>query len=165
MTKVSQLVNLFVVVVICFMSYVYCDDFHVVGQIYCDTCRAGFETEISEPIKGAKVGLECRNKEGGNITYTAEDVVTDEEGMYLVVINGDHEDYICEVLLKESPRYDCNEVVPTRNQGRVAITDNNDIDSPIRFMNSLAFLKKEPLSNFSKVIANLGLTPDDITVL
>ncbi|XP_026413031.1 olee1-like protein [Papaver somniferum] len=127
------------------------------------SCR--FETEISEPIKGAKVGLECRNKEGGNITYTAEDVVTDEDGMYSVVINGDHEDDICKVLLKESPRSDCNEVVPTRNQGHVAITDNNDIDSPIRFMNSFAFLKKEPLSNCSKVIANLGITPDDITVL
>ncbi|KAI3877353.1 hypothetical protein MKX03_026410 [Papaver bracteatum] len=140
MTKVSQIVILFVVVVICSISYVYCDDFLVMGEIYCDACRAGFETEISETIKGAKVALECINREGNNIAYTTEDVVTDEDGMYSIVVNGDHEDDVCEVLLKEIPRYDCNEVVPTRNQGRVAIIDNNGIDSPIRFMNSLAFL-------------------------
>ncbi|KAI3891528.1 hypothetical protein MKW92_019245 [Papaver armeniacum] len=136
MTKVSQLVILFVVVVICFISYVYCDDFHVVNRSNVIHVVPDLRPKFLNRSKNAV------NKEGGNITYTAEDVVTDEDGMYLVVINGDHEDDVCEVLLKESPRSIVT-VVPTRNQGRVAITiDNGGIDSPIRFMNSLAFSRK-----------------------
>ncbi|KAI3993816.1 hypothetical protein MKX01_002829 [Papaver californicum] len=75
------------------------------GQVYCDTCRAGFETEISEPIK------------------------VDDDNMYSIAVNSDHEDDVCEVLLKEKVKVVC-------------IKNNNGIESLIRFMNSLVFLKK-----------------------
>lgn len=112
---------------------------------------------------GAKVTLECRDREGGHITLTA-DGETDATGVYSIAVNGDHEEEVCEVIAKESPREDCNEPVKGRNQGRVLITANNGIPSPVRFVNSLGFLKKEPLPACPKVIAALGLTPEDIMI-
>ena len=163
MAKFSQAV-VFIAAALCLLSVVHANnDFHVEGKIYCDTCRAGFETKVTEPIKGAKVTLECRIREGGSITLTA-DGETDKKGIYSIAVDGDHEDEVCEVLAKESPREDCNTPVPGRNRGRVLITANNGIPSPVRFVNSLGFLKKEPLPVCPKVIAALGLTPEDIMI-
>ncbi|OVA10794.1 Pollen Ole e 1 allergen/extensin [Macleaya cordata] len=162
MAKFSQAV-VFLAAALCFLSVAYANDFHVEGKIYCDTCRAGFETEVTEPIKGAKVLLECRDREGGHLTFTA-DGETDEKGIYSIAVDGDHEEEVCEVEAKESPRTDCNTPVPGRSRGRVLITANNGIPSPVRFVNSLGFLKKEPLASCPKVIAALGLTPEDIMV-
>ncbi|MCL7035534.1 hypothetical protein MKW94_020164 [Papaver nudicaule] len=163
MAKFSSLAFILLIGALCFLSVAHCDDFHVEGKIYCDTCRCGFETKVSEPIKGAKVALECKNREGGHVTFTG-DGETDASGTYSIAVNGDHEDDVCEVTAKESPVEDCNEPVKGRSTGRVAITGNNGIPSPVRYVNSLGFLKKEPLSSCGKVIAELDLTPEDIMV-
>ncbi|KAI3954069.1 hypothetical protein MKW98_017893 [Papaver atlanticum] len=163
MAKFSSLAIVLFIGALRFLSVAHCDDFHVEGKIYCDTCRCGFETRVSEPIKGAKVGLECKNREGGHVTFTGEGE-TDASGTYSIAVNGDHEEDVCEVITKESPVEDCNVPVQGRSRGRVAITGNNGIPSPVRYVNSLGFLKKEPLSECPKVIAELGLTPEDIKI-
>ncbi|RZC93163.1 hypothetical protein C5167_029140 [Papaver somniferum] len=163
MAKFSSLAVVLLIGALCFLSVAHCDDFHVEGKIYCDTCRCGFETRVSEPIKGAKVGLECKNREGGHVTFTGEGE-TDASGTYSIAVNGDHEEDVCEVITKESPVEDCNVPVQGRSRGRVAITANNGIPSPVRYVNSLGFLRKEPLSECPKVIAELGLTPEDIKI-
>ncbi|KAI3908014.1 hypothetical protein MKW98_003659 [Papaver atlanticum] len=162
MAKFSHSV-LFLAAALCFVSAVSCEDFKVHGMVYCDTCLAGFETRVSEYISGANVTLECRDREGGHLTYTGNGV-TDETGGYTILVDGDHEEEVCQVVLTESPRSDCTSKIPGRSVGRVAITANNGIKEPVRFVNSLGYLKDEPLEVCPQVIAELGLTPEDIMV-
>ena len=163
MAKFSQAV-LLILAALCILKVAYADnDFKVQGKVYCDTCLVGFETRLTESIKGADVTLECRDREGGNVTYTINGV-TDENGVYTISADGDHEEEVCEVVLKESPRSDCNKKPLGRTCGRVTITKNNGILSPIRYVNSLGFLINKPIDGCAKVIAELDLTPEDIMI-
>ncbi|KAL0283908.1 UNVERIFIED_CONTAM: Major pollen allergen Lig v 1 [Sesamum radiatum] len=47
-------------------------EFFIVGEVYCEVCRINFINKLSEPMPGAKVKLECKGEEAGNITYTQE---------------------------------------------------------------------------------------------
>ncbi|KAM1597747.1 hypothetical protein PS2_032617 [Malus domestica] len=44
-------------------------------KVYCDTCRAGYETKVITYIAGAKVRLECRDKSGMALVYTKEGTI------------------------------------------------------------------------------------------
>ncbi|KAJ8498550.1 hypothetical protein OPV22_009102 [Ensete ventricosum] len=46
--------------------------FVVQGRVFCDTCRAGFETPVSTYTVGAKVRIECRSKATGAKTCNFE---------------------------------------------------------------------------------------------
>ncbi|OVA10795.1 Pollen Ole e 1 allergen/extensin [Macleaya cordata] len=162
MAKFSQAV-LLLLAALCIFTVASAADFKVQGKVYCDTCLVGFETRVTEYIKGANVTLECRDREGGHLTYTV-DGVTDENGVYTISADGEHEEEVCEVVLKESPRSDCNKKFLGRTCGRVAITKNNGILSPVRFVNSLGFLINAPITGCAQVITELELTPEDIMI-
>nr|AAN76546.1 LLP-B3 protein [Lilium longiflorum] len=117
--------------------------FIVEGRVYCDSCRAGFETNITTYIEGAKVKLECRHFDNDSIAHTVEGV-TNSTGTYSIQLENDHESEICEVVLVSSPIFDCNEIDYDRDRARVTLTNNNGIDSPIRYANSLGFLQEQP---------------------
>ncbi|XP_039141067.1 major pollen allergen Lol p 11-like [Dioscorea cayenensis subsp. rotundata] len=118
--------------------------FTIQGRVYCDTCRAGFETTATEYIKGAKVKMECKRYDNDEVSYEAE-AVTDGSGTYSITINNDHQDEICEVVLLESPLAGCNEIVVGRNRARVVLTQNSGMSSGVRYANSLGFYKEDPL--------------------
>ncbi|XP_022734577.1 anther-specific protein LAT52-like [Durio zibethinus] len=135
------------------------DTFFVEGKVYCDTCRVEFETRLSEPIKGAIVKLECRNRTiDGSITYSHE-AVTDESGKYSIQAKGDHEEEICEVRVTKSPRADCNEFMESWNKARVVLTKKDGILDPRRFANGLGFLKKEAVPGCAEVLKEMGFLP------
>ncbi|XVF78796.1 hypothetical protein PTKIN_Ptkin14bG0165900 [Pterospermum kingtungense] len=139
-----------------FLSFCYADDpFFVEGKVYCDTCRVEFETRISEPIKGATVKLECRNRTDQSITYSRE-AVTDEAGRYSVEVEGDHEEEICEVSAVKSPREDCNEFMESWRKARVVLTKKDGLMQPLRYANNLGFFKKEALPGCAEVLRELG---------
>ncbi|KAK8579281.1 hypothetical protein V6N13_142494 [Hibiscus sabdariffa] len=158
MAKVSQMVLLSLA--IC-LSSLLClvatpDKFIVEGKVYCDTCRVEFETKLSQPIKGAFVNLQCRNRtDGRSISYT-QDVVTDETGAYKIEVEGDHEDEICEVSLVKSPRNDCNDPTEAWRKSRVVLSSEDGVNGPQRFANNLGFMKKEPLPGCTQVLKELG---------
>ncbi|GLT48615.1 hypothetical protein SLA2020_222300 [Shorea laevis] len=131
------------------------EHFFVEGKVYCDTCRVQFETKLSEYLQGAKVALECRKREGGDITYTQE-AITGTDGKYKIAVQGNHEEEICEVKVEKSPRDDCGEIVQGRNRARVVLTNNNGVAQPVRFANSLGFLKNEPVAGCRQVLIDLG---------
>ncbi|OMO65298.1 Pollen Ole e 1 allergen/extensin [Corchorus olitorius] len=58
-------------------------------------CRAQFVTRISKYLSGAKMRLECRDREGGHLTYTSEGE-TNSPGNDELKVKGDHEE-VCEV--------------------------------------------------------------------
>ncbi|XP_057949296.1 olee1-like protein [Malania oleifera] len=138
--------------------------FLVEGQVYCDTCRAKFQTRASEPIKGSKVRLECRDREGGHLTYTVEGE-TDAKGMYHLEAEGNHEEEVCEVVLVKSGSEDCkeeNKVGFGRHSARISLTHNNGISSPSRLANPLFFMRKEALPVCPEVLRELGILPAEI---
>nr|CAD1826880.1 unnamed protein product [Ananas comosus var. bracteatus] len=57
----------------------------VQGRVFCDTCRAGFETPATTYLAGAKVRIECRARSTGIQTYNAEGS-TDERGVYRIPV-------------------------------------------------------------------------------
>ncbi|MCL7044821.1 hypothetical protein MKW94_024463 [Papaver nudicaule] len=128
----------------------------VQGKVYCDTCRAAFETELTEYIDGAKVRLECHDIEGGHLTYSIEGV-TNSTGVYRLPVQGDHAEEICEVYLVKSPLPDCSEILKGGASARVQITSNNGIADDTRYANSLGFLKTEPVDGCVNTLRDMGL--------
>ncbi|KAJ8510381.1 hypothetical protein OPV22_000815 [Ensete ventricosum] len=120
--------------------------FVVQGRVFCDTCRAGFETPASTYIRGAKVRVECRSRITGAKTCSF-DGTTDHTGTYNILVADGHDDHeICESVLISSPEHGCKTVLHGRERARVFLGRNNGIASDTRFANSLGFIKDAPLS-------------------
>ncbi|KAF3447303.1 hypothetical protein FNV43_RR12486 [Rhamnella rubrinervis] len=121
------------------------------GQVYCDTCLAGFETSASNYIAGAKVKVECRDRNTMELLYSKEGK-TDSTGTYKISINEDHENQLCDALLVSSPQGDCSTVSPGRERTRVILTNYNGIASENRFANAMGFTMKEPAAGCADVL-------------
>ncbi|OMO93010.1 Pollen Ole e 1 allergen/extensin [Corchorus capsularis] len=140
------------------------ETFKVVGRVYCDNCRAQFVTKISKYISGAKVRLECRDREGGHLTYKSEGE-TDSTGTYELKVEGDHEEEVCEVALVKSSDPDCAEIDHENFLGksaRISLTKDSGISSDIRLANPLGFMVKERLPECTEVLRELGITPSGL---
>ncbi|XP_050367847.1 olee1-like protein [Argentina anserina] len=153
---------------LCFLSLidnVYSDEkakLQVEGVVFCDSCRIQFITRIDELIKGAKVKLECKDRDSGSITYSKE-AETNEQGRYSIEVDSDHEEEDCEVVLVSSPNEDCKEISHELHQqtsARISLTTHNGIAGPVRIPNPLGFMKKEIAPECPQVLKELGLTPD-----
>ncbi|KAJ3701516.1 hypothetical protein LUZ61_005221 [Rhynchospora tenuis] len=134
--------------------------FTVVGKVYCDTCRLGFETNVTQYMEGAKVNLECRHFERGQIEHTVEGV-TDNSGAYSLQLADNHENEICEVVLVESAIKDCAEIKPGRDRARVMLSNDIGIPANIRYANSLGFFKDVPLDVCKDVVKMYVLDDDE----
>uniref|UniRef100_A0A2P2NGA8 Pollen-specific protein C13 n=1 Tax=Rhizophora mucronata TaxID=61149 RepID=A0A2P2NGA8_RHIMU len=116
--------------------------FVVQGRVYCDTCRAGFETTKTVHIAGAKVRVECRDRKSMDLVYSKEGS-TDSRGSYSIFVNEDHEDQLCDAVLVSSPRKDCSTPSEGREHARVVLTHSNGIASGSRYANAMGFMKDE----------------------
>ncbi|KAF8377280.1 hypothetical protein HHK36_030655 [Tetracentron sinense] len=142
--------------------------FIVQGRVYCDTCRAGFETSATTYLPGnlslshththihtdavltsfvlsAKVRVECKDRDTLQLLYSIEGV-TDSTGTYKILVSEDHEDQFCDAVLVSSPQDDCSSVDPGHDRARVILTRYNGIVSDNRFANSLGFMKDQAFS-------------------
>ncbi|KAJ3697218.1 hypothetical protein LUZ61_000923 [Rhynchospora tenuis] len=124
--------------------------FTVEGRVYCDTCRAGFETSATTYISGAKVRLECRHFSDGKIEHQV-DGVTSENGTYAIELKDNHEKEICEIVLVQSPLSTCAEIPKGRDRASVLLADGG-LSSNVRYANALGFLKYTPLSVCADVL-------------
>ncbi|KAK9111083.1 hypothetical protein Scep_018602 [Stephania cephalantha] len=125
--------------------------FIVHGKVFCDTCRAGFETYATTYVPGAKVRVECRDSKSLQVVYNI-DGVTDSTGTYQIQVADDHGDQLCESVLLSSPERDCATIQPGRDRARVILTNNNGIVSNYRYANSLGFVKDVPLAGCEQVL-------------
>ncbi|XP_047307110.1 pollen-specific protein C13-like [Impatiens glandulifera] len=121
------------------------------GRVYCDTCRAGFETSATTYISGAKVRIECRDKISQKVVYSVE-TTTDETGTYRVNIKEDHEDGVCDALLVSSSHRGCTTADPGRDRARVILTRYNGIASSKRYANNMGFMMNEPMSGCTQLL-------------
>ncbi|KAI3685399.1 hypothetical protein L6452_34641 [Arctium lappa] len=123
------------------------------GQVYCDTCRAGFETSATTYIARAKVRVECKDREQ-KLLYSMEGT-TDATGTYNILVNEDHGDETCDVVLVSSPLGNCKTADPGRDRARVVLTRYNGIVSDTRFANAMGFMKDEVMSGCTTLLQSL----------
>ncbi|KAG5541696.1 hypothetical protein RHGRI_021505 [Rhododendron griersonianum] len=121
------------------------------GHVYCDTCRAGYETSATTPIAGAMVKLECKDRKTQELLYSIGGT-TDSKGKYEIKVREDHGSQLCDVMLVSSPQSNCASVDSGRDRSRVILTGNNGISSYKRFANAMGFLMDEPLSGCKKLL-------------
>ncbi|KAK1317641.1 Pollen-specific protein C13 [Acorus calamus] len=134
--------------------------FIIQGRVYCDTCRAGFETPATLYVQGAKVRVECRNFETGVVSYRGTGT-TDEKGTYELKVEDDREDEICEVALVSSPLKECSEVKEGRDRARILLTHNSGMSSNVRYANSLGFLKDVPLPTCGQLLLQYAMADEE----
>ncbi|XP_047044735.1 pollen-specific protein C13-like [Lolium rigidum] len=125
--------------------------FVVRGNVWCDTCRAGFETPASTYIAGAKVRVECKSKLTGAKTCSFEGH-TDHTGTYNIPVDDEHEHEICESVLVSSPDMGCAKIVDGRERAPVFLNNNNGVTSNIRLANALGFQKDIPLAACAQIL-------------
>ncbi|KAL9247638.1 hypothetical protein vseg_021051 [Gypsophila vaccaria] len=131
------------------------------GQVYCDPCRAGFETPASIYLQGAKVKLECRDRNTQEVLYKAE-AETDATGTYKIYVDEDQKKNICDTILVSSPHRRCKLADPGRDRSRVILTDNNGIVSNDRYANNLGFLVAQPMSFCAKLMQQYAVNQDEV---
>ncbi|XP_061336590.1 protein DOWNSTREAM OF FLC-like [Gastrolobium bilobum] len=120
--------------------------FHVKGSVYCDTCRAGFETNVTFYIEGARVGIRCQDRKTMDITFYTEGV-TDSTGTYDIVIKNDQYDHICRSVLVSSPLPWCNTPDRGRDTSSIVLTHyENGVVNNLHYANAMGYLKDEPLT-------------------
>ncbi|KAI3757389.1 hypothetical protein L6452_04926 [Arctium lappa] len=128
--------------------------FRLEGRVYCDTCRAGFETSATTYIPRATVRVECKDKEQ-KLLYSM-DGTTDSTGTYHILVNEEHGgDEICDVVLVSSPMGGCMTADPGRNRARVVLTSYNGIASDKRFANAMGFMRDEIMSGCTTLLQSL----------
>ncbi|XP_028755057.1 pollen-specific protein C13-like [Neltuma alba] len=119
--------------------------FRVKGRVYCDTCRAGFETNVTTYIAGAKVRVECKDRESLAVEYRKEGV-TDSTGTYSIQVEHDHGDHLCEILFVSSPVADCKVPDPGRSKASIVLTrTENGVVNDLHYANALGCYKDVPL--------------------
>ncbi|XP_074272647.1 major pollen allergen Lol p 11-like [Silene latifolia] len=135
--------------------------FCVRGRVYCDPCRAGFETPASTYLEGAKVKLQCRERNTQKVLYE-DDAVTDATGTYKIYVDKDQKNNVCDTILVSSPHRRCKLADPGRDRSRVTLTSNNGIVSSERYANNLGFWMAEPMSFCAKLMKQYELTEDEV---
>ncbi|MBA0808674.1 hypothetical protein Gohar_024392 [Gossypium harknessii] len=139
MAKLLLFIALFVVPCLVSATRMVKNPLVVQGQVYCDHCRAGFETPKTRNMAGAKVKVVCSNRKTGDVVYEKEGH-TDSTGQYKIAVSEDHLDEICDAVLVKSSQPECAEMSPGRERARVVLTNFNGISSNTRFANAMGFM-------------------------
>ncbi|EYU31033.1 hypothetical protein ABFS82_08G228300 [Erythranthe guttata] len=153
MDKINLVVVLFSVCVVpaIVTAHFAGDPFLVKGCVYCDSCRCGFETDVTKYMPSAKVRIECRDRDSAKLTYTQE-AVTDESGCYSAVVQSDRGEDFCDAVLVKSSDDECSVPNAGRDRARVILTRNNGMTDNVRYANNMGFLKNIPLSNCAQIL-------------
>ncbi|XVE55460.1 hypothetical protein DITRI_Ditri03aG0160500 [Diplodiscus trichospermus] len=123
----------------------------VQGHVYCDRCRAGFETPKTRNMAGAKFKVECSDRKTGKVVYKREGY-TDSTGQYKIVVSEDHLDEICDAVLVKSSQPECAQMSPGRERARVILTNFNGIASNTRYANAMGFMANEAEAGCAEIL-------------
>ncbi|KAK3029795.1 hypothetical protein RJ639_038237 [Escallonia herrerae] len=121
------------------------------GRVYCDTCRAGFETSATTYIHGAQVRVECKDRDSQKLLYTVE-ATTDSSGTYTITVKEDHKNQLCDAMLISSPQTGCALAAPGRDRARVILTRDNGMVADDRVANAMGFMKDEAIEGCNKIL-------------
>ncbi|XP_007048005.2 PREDICTED: protein DOWNSTREAM OF FLC [Theobroma cacao] len=130
------------------------EPFRIVGKVYCDGCRAGFETSKCSYIPGATVEIKCYDRTTLSLKFSVE-AVTDSTGTYDILVEDDHQDQICYATLVSSPIPSCRNADPRRNKATVILTRSNGVISNLHYANAMGFLQDEPEAGCQELLQKL----------
>ncbi|WCJ32256.1 Pollen Ole e 1 allergen and extensin family protein [Euphorbia peplus] len=129
------------------------------GKVFCDNCRVEFITKLSRFVPGSTVKLECRSRTNMTLSYAVEGT-TDQEGVYRLPVEGDHEEDICEVKLIKSGWENCTDIFNSQPEiARVLLTNNVGVLQASRFVNPLGFKTAKAVEGCADVLQQLGFLP------
>ncbi|TYH18652.1 hypothetical protein ES288_A05G289900v1 [Gossypium darwinii] len=151
MAKLLLFIALFVVPCLVSATRMVKNPLVVQGQVYCDHCRAGFETPKTRNMAGAKVKVVCSNRKTGDVVYEKEGH-TDSTGQYKIAVSEDHLDEICDAVLVKSSQPECAEMSSGRERARVVLTNFNGISSYTRFANAMGFMANKAEAGCAEVM-------------
>lgn len=100
---------------------------------------------------GAKVRIECKDRDALGIKYSVEGV-TDSTGTYKISVAYDHGDDICDAVLVSSPDSFCSTPNRGRDRARVILTRSNGLISDTRNANNMGFLRDQPLAGCTQLL-------------
>ncbi|KAG5622409.1 hypothetical protein H5410_007627 [Solanum commersonii] len=112
------------------------------GNVYCDPCRSAFQSNLSKPLPGARVQLQCHRLKTKKETLNSSGM-TNSMGKYRIIIEGGHKNESCGVNLVSSSKEDCN-VYP--DYPRIAIITLNG-----RKISDVQVYKAAPLRFLTKI--------------
>ncbi|RVX23614.1 Protein downstream of FLC [Vitis vinifera] len=120
------------------------------GRVYCDTCRAGFETSETTYI----AGFWC-NHSGSTASMLRLRVHgllhMEVQELELSAKTGTAYSLFTALRVK-SPQPDCAKVDPGRDRSRLSLTRSNGLVSDTRFANAMGFMKDEPASGCTQLL-------------
>ncbi|PPS14697.1 hypothetical protein GOBAR_AA05866 [Gossypium barbadense] len=172
MAKLLLFIALFVVPCLVSATRMVKNPLVVQGQVYCDHCRAGFETPKTRNMADlflfvcarvvlcrgsgdlmfrAKVKVVCSNRKTGDVVYEKEGH-TDSTGQYKIAVSEDHLDEICDAVLVKSSQPECAEMSSGRERARVVLTNFNGISSNTRFANAMGFMANKAEAGCAEVM-------------
>ncbi|KAE8716355.1 putative phosphoglycerate mutase [Hibiscus syriacus] len=137
------------------------DPLLVQGHVYCDRCRAGFETPNSRFVPDAKVKVICHDRKTNQVVYEREGY-TDKAGKYEIPVHEDHWDLICDAVLVKSSQPDCATVTPGRERATVILTNNNGVASTTRYANAMGFMADEPEAGCAEIMKMYQEDEEDV---
>ncbi|XP_022740049.1 protein DOWNSTREAM OF FLC-like [Durio zibethinus] len=130
------------------------EPFRIVGKVYCDACRAGFETSKCSYIPGARVEIKCYDSITLILKYSIG-AATDSTGTYSILVEDDHQDQICYATLVSSPIPSCRNADPRRNKATVILTRSNGAISNLHHANAMGFLQDKAAVGCQEMLVKL----------
>ncbi|KAL2247469.1 UNVERIFIED_CONTAM: Anther-specific protein LAT52 [Sesamum indicum] len=106
------------------------------------------------------VRVECRDIETKKITFSMEGV-TGSDGHYSIMVTGDHEKDICEVIPTRSPKNECSEPMGDYERAKVECTENSGLHNTIRYANPVGFMTPKVLPECAPILADLATFNED----
>ncbi|XVF58941.1 hypothetical protein PTKIN_Ptkin07bG0106800 [Pterospermum kingtungense] len=128
--------------------------FQIIGKVYCDACRAGFETSKCSYIPGARVEIKCYDRNTLRLKYRIG-AVTDSTGTYNILVEDDHQDQLCNVYLVSSPVPRCQTKDPRRKKASVILTGGNGASSTLHYANAMGFFQDKPAAGCEELLKKL----------
>ncbi|XP_022773871.1 protein DOWNSTREAM OF FLC-like [Durio zibethinus] len=130
------------------------EPFHIIGKVYCDACRAGFETSKCTYIPGARVEINCYDRITLRLQYSIG-ALTDSTGTYNILVEDDHQDQLCYATLVSSPIPSCKIADPRRNKATVILTRSNGAIANLHYANAMGFLQEKAADGCQELLKKL----------
>ncbi|XWS44896.1 hypothetical protein CRYUN_Cryun15aG0089100 [Craigia yunnanensis] len=130
------------------------EPFRIIGKVYCDACRAGFETSKCSYMPGARVEIKCYDRITLRLKYSIG-AVTDSAGTYSILVEDDHQDQLCYAKLVSSPIPSCRTLDPRRNKATVILTRGNGAIASLHHANAMGFLQDKAAAGCQELLKKL----------
>lgn len=95
------------------------------------------------------------------MSYSIE-AATDKDGKYLLAVEGDHQDEICEIKAVISGNTECSEIMTGVPGDRPVLTNNVGVVEPVRYANPLGFMTKNVSPDCVKALKEMDIVPVDV---